>query len=375
MKATTRVVLALAWAIVPAACSSGGIPGDATSGDGEETDGPEDADAAPEVDADTGCPCTPGLHNERIFVLSDDAEVWTFDPEALAFEFVTGPVCGGTMRPYSMAVDETGKGWIQLVESRRIVTLDLGDPGACDDAGIAPTPGSVLFGMGFTDERSRGMCPRLYLLSYSGSGPFREGPGIGSLGVVDPGTMSIEMVGAIDYDGGELAGTQDGRLFAFAGLEPAKLVEVDKTDASVIETIPLEGMEKTSASAFAFHGGDIYFFTEAPPSGCIPCLLATCPGEYAACVADPACEDHLVCAMYAGEVSDECGGLMSGALQSCMFVDCLDECDVATVDRVSRVTRMDYDGSDGAGRALTVVVEEGPIRVVGAGTSPCVPLI
>ena len=40
--------------------------------------------------------------------------------------------------------------------------------------------------------------------------------------------------------------------------------------------------------------------------------------------------------------------------------------------RVSQVTRLDWDESDGAGRTLTVVNEAAPIRVVGAGSSTCV---
>jgi hypothetical protein len=74
--------------------------------------------------------------------------------------------------------------------------------------------------------------------------------------------LQMQQLGIIDYDGGELSGTGDGRLFAFAGASPAKLVEYDKTDASVIDTLPLDTLELTNAFAFAFFGGDFYFFTE-----------------------------------------------------------------------------------------------------------------
>ena len=68
-------------------------------------------------------------------------------------------------------------------------------------------------------------------------------------------------IGDIDFDGGELTGTGDGRLFAFAG-SPAKLVEYDKSDASVVEIQQLN-MNLTNAFAFAFYGGDFYMFTES----------------------------------------------------------------------------------------------------------------
>jgi hypothetical protein len=47
--------------------------------------------------------------------------------------------------------------------------------------------------------------------------------------------------------------------------------------------------------------------------------------------------------------------------------------DSSTRARVSQVSRLDWDQSDGAGRTLVVELPEAPIRIVGAGTSPCVP--
>jgi len=352
--------MALVMCVPLVACSGGEAAADAAM------DGEDAADAAGEPD---GCACAPGLHNSRIIVVSDESEIWSFDPDTLGFELVTGPACGGTASPYSMAVDEAGIGWILFIESRCIMQVDLNDPAGCTDSGYEPGVDFGLFGMAFTGEDAEGVCPSLFVLTYSGSGPFSEGPGIGAIGRMDPDSLEIAEVGRIDFDGGELSGTRSGRLFAFVGVDPAKLVEYGKSDAGVLDVLPLEGMEKTNASAFAFFGGDVYFFTEAPPAGCIPCLEATCPGDYAACAADPVCEEHMECAMTLGEVSDECGGAMPAALQSCMFVDCVAECDLSASERVSRVTRLDYDGS----LELDVVVDEAPIRVVGAGTSPCVP--
>src|SRR5690606_8537571 len=113
----------------------------------------------------------------------------------------------------------------------------------------------------------------------------------------------MEEIGPINYDGGELTGTGDGRLFAFAG-SPAKLIEYDKDTAEVVATEQLN-MSLTNAFAFGFYGGDFYLFTEANGN----------PG-------------------------------------------------------VSKVTHYDYDDT----KALTQVVAQAPIRIVGAGVSTCVPL-
>ena len=43
-----------------------------------------------------------------------------------------------------------------------------------------------------------------------------------------------EILAMVDYDGGEIDGTGDGRLFAFAGTEPAKLIEFDRETGEVM---------------------------------------------------------------------------------------------------------------------------------------------
>jgi hypothetical protein len=356
-------------------CSSSTTVGDADSGTDVVTDGDAAADVVPDVppDGEVPCACTPGIHNDRIVVLSDDAELWTYDPATDTFEFLAALMCGGLSYTYSMAVDEKGVAWILNADSFRIVNVDVNDPSECEDSGYMPRGSFELFGMAFTNESFAVPCPSLYVHTYSGSGPFREGEDIGTLAVMDPDTLTLSEVGSIDFDGGELTGTRDGRLFAFAGVDPAKLVEYDKSDARVIELIPLEGLSKTTASAFAFFAGDFYFFTEAMPSGCIPCLESSCLSEYEACMADTDCAAEFQCAIDQQEMTDECGGGMTTEFQTCVNGTCYSECFPTSVHRVSKVTHMDYDESGGAGRALTVVNPEGPTRVVGAGTSPCVP--
>jgi hypothetical protein len=138
----------------------------------------------------------------------------------------------------------------------------VNDANACSDPGYQPgSSGFTLFGMAFVSQSAQSPCDTLYAHSFSGFGGFSEAQGSGQLGrLVD---LTAQVVSSIDYDGGELTGTGDGRLFAFAGANPAKLVEYDKTDGSVVETTPLSGLELTNAFAFAFWGGDFYFFTEA----------------------------------------------------------------------------------------------------------------
>lgn len=344
----------------------GGEPADAAPRDGA-TDA-HDPDSA--TDAGPTCACLPGVHGEAIFLLSADGEVWRFDPRTHEFAFVVGPVCAG-QRPFSMAVDGSGVAWINLVDSLSVVTLDLLGAGGCEPSVYERRdPDFGLFGMSFASASATDPCADLYVMTYSGEGPFREGPGLGQLGVIDPRTGNLRAVGRLDFDGGELTGTGDGRLFAFAGAEPAKLVELDKASGAARRTIPLPGLHRTNASAAAFFGGDIYLFTEAVPAGCTACLDTECGDALVACRRDATCAEHLACVLHTQAFSDECGGGLSEAMAAC--VPRCEPCTRGSAARTSRVLVYDLDGSDGG--SLEEIVTEGPIRVVGAASSPCVPV-
>jgi len=342
------------------------------------TDGAVDTgpDAPARDGAIADCACLPGDHTTHIFLMSQDGEVWSFDPEANAAEFVVGPVCRG-IRPFSMAVDARGRAFIQDLDSLGVEVLDLtglSGGGACEASAYERRdPRYGLFGMSFATPSASDTCADLFVFTYDGDGPFSEGPDFGRLGVIDPATGALADIALIDYDGGELSGTGDGRLFAFTGVDPAKLVEYDEETGAALETIPLEGFSKTNASAMAFFAGDLYLFVEGSPPGCAPCLQATCSAGYEACLADDVCSGDLACSVEAAALTDACGGLLSAEMMSCLEA-CTDTCFTPPRARVSEVWRFDLDGSDGAIPRLTRVVDALPIRVVGAASSPCVPV-
>lgn len=342
---------------------------DADVVDADGSDGPLDAGGS---DAGPLCGCETGLHNDHIVVVSDDAELWSYDPMTGEFELIGGASCFGNADPFSMAIDARGIAWIVYIESEDVFTLDVNDPGRCEDPGYIPgRDGFGVFGMAFNADETTTDCEDLYLFSYSGDGPFREGEDLGRLGILDTETLSARTIGSIDFDGGELSGTADGRLFAFTGNEPAKLVEYDPETAEPIEIRPLEGFSKTNASAFAQFAGDFWFFTERVPPECEPCLESTCSTALADCRADETCAEHLACVLEQADFRDDCGGLLTEGMVDCVM-SCDSECLVRPAARVSEVTRLDFDESDGGGRE---VVGDAPIRVVGAGVSTCVPTI
>lgn len=343
-----------------------------TDGGTGETGSTEGTSTSTDTDTGAGevCECAPGT--DLIYLASKWGEVYSYDPLVDSFAEIGEISCGSGL-VYSMAVDQQNRGWILDLDSQDVFTIDLNDPTNCTEPPWVPGNGGFSYwGMGFVSDDTMGVCEKLYLHSYSGDGAFDEEPGSGKLAVYDPADGSLETLATLDFDGGEIDGTGDGRLFAFAGEGPTKLVEYDRLTGEQLEVFPLDGLEKTSASAFAFHSGDFYFFTEAIPPDCVPCLDA-CTPSYQACMDDPVCAESFECALTTGELSDDCGGLAPQELHDCLTNTCLEAC-FPQGGRVSEVTRLDWDESEGNGKALELVNEAAPIRVVGAGTSICAPL-
>jgi hypothetical protein len=279
---------------------------------GDETGAPDTT-----TGNDAACPCAPKL--DLIYVLSDSRELWTYDPPNNTFELVGELGCPTADGTFSMGVGRDGKAWVQTTFTDDpfngpymgdLFVLDVNNPANCTDPGYTPgANGWPHFGMGFVSNSTVDPCDELYAQYWDGGAAgFSEGPGVGKLGVFDQAGLKVDPIGANNFNGGELTGTGDGRLYEFAGSPSSKLIQFDKANAQVIETIPFANFPLTSAFAFAFYGGDFYFFTE----GNVP---------------------------------------------------------------YSKVTKLDYDDSDGGGKLLTTVNPMAPIRIVGAGVSTCAPVL
>jgi hypothetical protein len=281
--------------------------GGVTEGDQPPTTGIEPTGADNEPPVDGQCPCV--ADNEDIYVLSDYGSIWRFDPSDLSWTFVTDVECGGMTSTFSMGVSRKGRAWVQYFDGD-LYTVDLKDPGsACKDPGFVPgDPKFPNFGMAFVTNDATDHCDKLY--AHSGIEPGLQGPGVGGLGVIDPQTLVLSEIAAIDHAWGELTGTGDGRLFAFEGDTSTWIREYDKVTGAALGTWPLPGLESPDAFAFAYWGGDFYLFVTEP-----------------------------------GDLEGQ-----------------------------SLVLHLDFDESDGNGVALTTIVPSAPIRIVGAGVSTCAPL-
>ncbi len=278
----------------------------------QDTSGSTTDDTTGEPVEPCACPEIEVPLDDGIFVLSDNSEIYKFFPESNTFEALGAFNCGGMTDTFSMAVDRLGFAWVMFNNPQgEIWKVDLTNVANCTDPGYNQGQGGVnYFGMAYVSNSESDQCDQLYGNTFDGFGGFDEGLNIGDFITVDPNTLAVSKLGKTNFNGAELTGTGDGRAFMFGGVNPAKLVEVNKLNGQFVNTLPLPGLNLTNAFAFAFFAGDFYFFTES---------------------ANPL---------------------------------------------LSKVTHMDYDDSDGDGKQqLTTVVNQAPIRIVGAGVSTCAPFI
>ena len=212
------------------------------------------------------CPCADVEVplDDGIFVLSDTNQLWKYKPDGNTFEMLGGIGCNGVLSNFSMAVDRLGFAWVMYSSPvGAIRKVDVTNPANCTDPGYVPGQmGVQRYGMAFVTQDQFNTCDQLYGNTWNGQGGFSEGPNFGQFLTVDPMSLQVQLLGNTTFNGAELTGTGDGRVFLFGGANPAKLVEVNKQNGEYLDVLPLGNLSLTNAFAFAFFAGDFYFFTE-----------------------------------------------------------------------------------------------------------------
>jgi len=224
----------------------------------------------------SSCPCT--NVQDGIYVLNSAAQpgVWFFDPPANTFTEIG--VLGCPVPPgwtaNSMAIDRAGYAWINyydlLTETGRIFKAPLSDLGNCVQEPYQQPPGEWwLLGMGYSVVDQVTSCDELFVYKSDKYIDYPNfAPGGSELAQYTEGSGALSLIGPTDYPVGELTGTGEGRLFTFATVSQnlAVLAELDKNNGGEIEHRDLNDFDITNAFAFAFWGGDAYFFTETSPN-------------------------------------------------------------------------------------------------------------
>lgn len=264
----------------------GGITADG-SGDGSGEDD-DDGVGAEKLDVGNGdgmntadggdegaCPCQNVMDGIYVLNMQNPPSVWFFDPPANTFTQVGALGCnpGIGWTANSMAIDRDGYAWVNYYDQPslrgKVFRAPLSDLSQCEETGYANNAGAWwLLGMGYAVVDQTSSCDELFIYK---SDRYLEypnfTPGGAELAKYDKATDSLNVVGPTDYPVGELTGTGDARLFAFAPVDASQavLVALDKATGSELEHRNLPGLDITNAFAFAFWGGDVYFFTETTP--------------------------------------------------------------------------------------------------------------
>jgi hypothetical protein len=201
--------------------------------------------------------------------------VWFYDPPANQFSMIGQLGCaapaGATAN--SMAIDRQGNATFNfyttgLSNTGRMYRAPLANLGSCEDLGYDAQGSWFLLGMGYAVNGPDSSCDTMFVYNSDQYIDYPSfAPGGSQLARWDDAAVDKIVLGPTAYPVGELTGTGDARLFAFAtvAMNQSILVQLNKADGSEVEATPLDGLDITNAFAFAFWGGDVYFFTETTP--------------------------------------------------------------------------------------------------------------
>ena len=184
---------------------------------------------------------------DLVYVVDEQNDFMSFDPRKLpgnpftVIGTLACPTTGtsiqnppGAVTPFSMSVDRTGVAWVEYT-SGEIFNVSL-TTAACTASGYVPRAGGMdLFGMGFVTDTSGGDTEKLY---QAGGGDAAEPNG--ALAVIDPanGQLTPSKLGTLtatsDFSP-ELTGTNEAKLFGFFPVitsGPSFVQEIDKASGA-----------------------------------------------------------------------------------------------------------------------------------------------
>lgn len=233
-------------------------------------DAPIDAPLEPwDVTVDRPPPICADAGTTFIYLVSEGSDLWSFYPPLNRFQRIGGFACPAPLgtSPFSMGVDHDGLGYVVFAPNGVLFNVTTADATCTRTTFVPGQQGFTTFGMGFSVDPD-GLSERLYVAEWDYASGANASKGLAS---IDPLTLEFTFIGAfdppLDGRGMELTGTGDGRLFGYSlsnSGQGGQVIEVDKSNAKILSSTPLNVGNSTSALAFAFWGGDFYLFTTSP---------------------------------------------------------------------------------------------------------------
>jgi hypothetical protein len=276
----SRPKLTFALVLLAAGCGSSPSSAPPPDGGGLTDTGPADGALFGDAMMPSGCVDSAKL----VYVVTTQNQLWSFDPGTLAFKKIGTLDCPTTSTPESMAIDEKATAYVAMMDGA-LFTVDTSSAHCKTTSYALEQQKRRIYDMAFV----RGSGAETLFVSttccYENGGVNVTNNGGGGLAKLALPSYALSLVG--DWTNGlegypaALAGTGDGRLFAFvpnltvstdAGpkAQPT-LALVDTTQTGSAPTpspIALDGTKVGggAAYAFSFWGGDFWFYSASSTS-------------------------------------------------------------------------------------------------------------
>jgi hypothetical protein len=205
-----------------------------------------------------------------VYVLSDENDLYSFDPPAKKFTLIGPLACPTSMQPNSMAIDREANAYVNYVQTGqfgdsagaifKVSTVD----GSCQATNISLEAGWYRLGMGFSTDAIDATSDTLFVTGTANTGETSQG-----LGRIDFKSGKVVPVGpftgALQGEDAELTGTGAAKLFGFFTTTPVQVAEIDKQSGAIVTAKSLPNVETPAAWAFSFWGGGFYLYTAPNP--------------------------------------------------------------------------------------------------------------
>jgi hypothetical protein len=278
--------------------------GSSSGGDASDSAAPPPSDGAADAiaDAEGGPPgdgtapdCAPDAA-KYVYVVSDNNTLYTFDPTKFPAASALAPIGTVPCVPSgqyvnAIAVDRHGTAYLNF-HGGSVVTMTTTPPLTCTPTSF--TAGQAGFtndlGLSFAADSAGSVSETLYVSDSAGplGNCLQMTPGPGCMGkglaTLDIARWTLTPVGAFTAAAAGynalLAGTGDAKLYGFFSTTPSSYGPIAPASGhtdSPAPTMLASVNVGTGGYAFAFWGGDLYFFT-APTANTVPQHLATSTG-------------------------------------------------------------------------------------------------
>jgi len=156
---------------------------------------------------------------KRVYLVSTQNDLWSFDPGTLAFQKIGALDCPTTSTPESLGVDRTARAWVAMMDGA-LFQVDTSTAHCTPTSYALAQNERKIFDLAFSTTGSTETLFSSTTCCYDDAGGVTvTNHGGGGLATIAMPSLSLSLVG--DYTGllagypCALAGTGDGRLFGF----------------------------------------------------------------------------------------------------------------------------------------------------------------